>query len=152
VFRTLGSRTLELIVSPEEIVGAMMREDAFSRWLGIEILELSQGYCRLSATVTAEMLNGFAIAHGGISYSLADSALAFAANSRGEKAVSVETAISHTRGVQAGQKLTAEAKELHNSQRFGRYSVEIKDEQDRMVALFHGTVFRTGELWKENTR
>lgn len=124
-----------------------MREDAFSRWLGIEILELGEGFCTLTAEITQEMLNGFAIAHGGISYSLADSALAFAANSRGEKALSVETSISHTRGVREGQRLKAVATELQLGQRFGRYSVEVTDEENRMIALFRGTVFRTGEIW-----
>ena len=80
---------------PKEIVKQMIENDAFSKWLGLEILELSKGFCKLKMVVRKEMTNGFSIAHGGISYSLADSALAFAANSEGTHSLSIETSISH---------------------------------------------------------
>lgn len=63
----------------------MLNHDSFSNWLGIELVEISEGYCRLKMKVRQEMTNGFNIAHGGIAYSLADSALAFASNSHGKK-------------------------------------------------------------------
>ena len=69
----------------EKIVDKMYQNDAFSQWLGIEVVEVKDGYCKLNMTVRKEMLNGFQIAHGGIAYSLADSALAFASNSHGRK-------------------------------------------------------------------
>ena len=77
----------------KKVVDKMMDGDAFSRWLGIEVLEISEGFCKLQMKVRDEMTNGFAIAHGGIAYSLADSCLAFAANSYGIQDVSVETSI-----------------------------------------------------------
>lgn len=94
-----------------------------------------------------EMLNGFSIAHGGIAYALADSALAFAANGHGLKSISIETSISHTRQVAKDDILTATARELSLTNRFGIYEVRVEDESGRTVALFKGTVFRTGEKW-----
>ena len=85
-----------------KIVNAMYDQDAFSQWLGIEIIEVSEGNCQLKMTVKKEMLNGFKIAHGGIAYSLADSALAFAANTHGNKSLSLETSISHLEIVKKG--------------------------------------------------
>lgn len=129
------------------VVDRMYDNDAFSQWLGIERLEDGAGSSVLRLTVRAEMLNGFAIAHGGIAFALADSALAFAANGHGVKSVSVETSISHTRPVVDGDVLTATARELNLTARFGIYEVTIADGAGRTVALFKGTVFRTGEQW-----
>lgn len=81
--------------SPAEIVQLMLEKDSFSNWLGIEVLLIEENVCRLCCTIKSDMLNGFEIAHGGISYSLADSCLAFAANSCGYQCVSIETSIRH---------------------------------------------------------
>jgi acyl-CoA thioesterase len=129
------------------IIDKMMAGDAFSQWLGIERLEEGPGFCTLQMIVRAEMVNGFSIAHGGITFSLADSALAFAANSHGEKAVSVDTQISHLRPVQTGDVLLARATEVHRSRRFGVYDVVVTNQEDKKVALFKGHVFFTGEQW-----
>ena len=75
----------------QKVVNKMLSGDSFSNWLGIEIIEISKGYCKLKMRVREEMTNGFGIAHGGIAFSLADSALAFAANSDGIQSLSVET-------------------------------------------------------------
>ena len=129
------------------VVDAMMSGDAFSQWLQIERLEEGPGHCTLRMTVRDEMVNGFFIAHGGISYSLADSALAFASNGHGIKAVSIETSISHLRPVQAGDTLTAIATEDNLGRKTGIYRVEVLNQKGKLVALFKGTVFRGGELW-----
>lgn len=130
------------------VVDKMMEGDAFSQWLGIERQEERPGYCRLQMRVRDEMLNGFYIAHGGISYALADSALAFASNGHGTKAVSIETSISHVKPVRSGDILIAEATEAHVSKRTGVYHVRVwRAEDGKLVALFKGTVFRTGESW-----
>lgn len=135
--------------SPEEIVNIlMMKNDAFSQWLGIQVLEIKKGYCKLQMQVRKEMLNGFHIAHGGISYSLADSALAFASNSHGYKAVSVETSISHTEQVKEGDIIRAETEELHRSDKIAVYQVKVYSMPDkRTVALFKGTVYITSREW-----
>ena len=98
-------------------------------------------------TVRDEMTNGFNIAHGGISYSLADSALAFAANSDGVQSLSVETTISHTKKVISGDRLTAETKEISKSEKNAIYSINITNQDDIIVAHFKGTVYRTKKKW-----
>ena len=131
----------------KKVVDKMYDNDAFSQWLGIEILEISEGFCKLKMTIRKEMLNGFQIAHGGIAYSLADSALAFASNSHGRKSLSVETSISHTISVNEGDILMAETNEVSLSQKIGIYLINIKNQNEQEVALFKGTVYRTSKEW-----
>lgn len=138
------------MLTAKGIVQKMMENDAFSRWLGIRILDVSEGFCRLSMTVRKEMLNGFSIAHGGITYSLADSALAFASNSFGRKALSIETSIHHLEKVEEHDVLTAECRLEYQSEKFGHYSVKIfveKKESQNQVAFFKGIVYRTTQHW-----
>lgn len=129
------------------VVDKMYHGDAFSQWLGIERLEEKIGYSKLRMTVREEMTNGFKIAHGGITYSLADSALAFASNSHGRQSVSIETSISHTKAVHIGDVLTAEAIELNLSNATGIYDIKVTNQNDETVALFKGTVYRTKKEW-----
>jgi acyl-CoA thioesterase len=131
----------------EKVVHMMFDNDWFSQWLGIEILEINPGSCKLQMTVRKEMLNGFAIAHGGITYSLADSAFAFACNSHGRKSVSVETSVSHTLSLKEGDVITAVASELHVSNKIGIYQIDITNQEGKIVALFKGTCYRTSKDW-----
>lgn len=132
----------------EEIIrNKMYANDEFSKWLGIEILKIGEGSCELKMRVRAEMTNGFKIAHGGITYSLADSALAFASNSHGKMAVSVETSISHTQKVMEGDILTAVAQEQHRSDKIAVYQITVTNQENKIVALFKGTVYRTQKDW-----
>ncbi len=132
---------------PEKIVSKMYDSDWFSQWLGIERLEVKQGKCVLRMTIRKEMLNGFAIAHGGITYSLADSALAFASNSHGRMSVSVETSISHTESLKEGDVITATAEEMSLSNKVGVYHITVINQHNKVVALFKGTVYRTSKEW-----
>ena len=132
--------------SPTHIVDQMMAHDAFSQWLGIEVLEVAPGGCVLRMTVRPDMVNGFGVAHGGISFSFADSALAFASNSHGKHALSIETSISHVAPIQPGDVLIATAIELQNGTRLARYSVSVTHDQ-QTVALSHGTVFKKDTSW-----
>lgn len=134
-------------MTARQVVDKMYNGDAFSQWLGIERLAEGTGYSKLRMTLREEMTNGFKIAHGGITYSLADSALAFASNSHGIQAVSIETSISHTKPVQVGDVITAEAKELNLTRRVGIYDIRLTNQNDEVVALFEGTVYRTGKEW-----
>ena len=136
-------------ITGKDVVDKMMSADWFSQWLGIEVIQVGKGTCRLRMKVRKEMLNGFAIAHGGITYSLADSALAFASNSHGRKAVSVETNISHTVAVKEGDELTAEAEEVSLSDKIGVYHISVHNQHDKIVALFKGTVYRTSRNWEK---
>ena len=131
----------------EKVAKEMMGADAFSKWLGIEVLEITAGFCKLQMKVRDEMTNGFDIAHGGIAYSLADSCLAFAANSNGIQAVSIETSISHTQKVISGDVLTATAKEINKSTKTGLYYITITNQNNIEVAHFKGTVYRTKKEW-----
>tara|TARA_B100001765_G_C19309533_1_gene252464 strand:+ start:66 stop:488 length:423 start_codon:yes stop_codon:yes gene_type:complete len=131
----------------QKIVNKMFDKDAFSQWLGIEIIEVKDGYCELKMTVRKEMLNGFQITHGGIAYSLADSALAFASNSHGRKSLSVETSISHTVSVKKDDVLIAMTEELSLSDNIGVYLISITNQKKQEVAHFKGTVYRTSKEW-----
>jgi acyl-CoA thioesterase len=132
-----------------KVVSKMYDSDWFSQWLGIERLEIASGKCVLRMTVRKEMLNGFGIAHGGITYSLADSALAFASNGHGRMAVSVETSISHTAQLFEDDVITATAEEMNLSNKIGVYQITVRNQKNETVALFKGTVYRTSKNWFE---
>lgn len=132
---------------PKRVVDRMFDQDWFSQWLGIERVEVAAGRCVLRMTIRREMLNGFGIAHGGITYSLADSALAFASNSHGRMSVSVETSISHTEQLKEGDVITATAEEMSLSNKIAIYHVTVTNQENETVALFKGTVYRTGKEW-----
>ena len=129
----------------------MINGDAFSQWLGIEILELSEGVCKLKMTVRDEMTNGFNIAHGGISYSLADSALAFAANTYGTHALSIETEYC-IKKVMNGDVLTAYTKEVSKNEKTVNYDVSITNQKNIEVAVFKGTAYKTDKKWFSNKK
>lgn len=136
------------MLQPKDIVDKMMANDFFSQWLGIEIISISEGFCKLSLKVRKDMLNGFGIAHGGITYCMADSALAFASNSYGKQCVSIETSISHTAKVSEGDILTASVRELHRGNKIAVYEVSIENQHQKNVGLFKGTVFNTEKSWE----
>ncbi|MDE3213878.1 MAG: hydroxyphenylacetyl-CoA thioesterase PaaI [Bacteroidota bacterium] len=129
--------------TPRQIIDHLLSKDLFSQWLGIEILEIREGYSRISMTVRPEMLNGFGISHGGIAFSLADSAFAFACNSRNNLSVALDTSINFTKPTYPGDVLTAEATELHNGNSTGLYQISITNQRGHLVAAFKGTCFRT---------
>ena len=131
----------------QKIVDQMMTEDAFSQWLGIEVLEVSDGFAKIKMNVREEMVNGHGIAHGGISFSLADSAFAFASNSHGQKAVSIETSINHIKPLFVGDEIVATARKENISKSLGQYIVRVH-RKDELVGLFKGVVFRKQEEWK----
>lgn len=132
----------------EAIPHKMLSLDAFSQWLGIEILEVELGRCKVAMTVRKEMLNSMAKAHGGISYSLADTAFGFAANTHGKYAVSIETSINHIEALEEGDYLTAESVIEKVNNKVGFNVIEVK-RGDELVALFKGVVYRTTKDWEE---
>ena len=134
--------------NPKDIVEAMLKNDHFSKWLKVDLIEISIGKCKLGLTVTQLMLNGFNIAHGGISYSLADSCLAFAANSYGFKCVSIETSIEHKIKVTQNEYLIAEAKEIKRDKKIARYDVHVTNIENQLVAYFKGTVHISTKKWE----
>ena len=129
--------------TPEQVVSHMMENDLFSKWLGIEVLEIKEGYSKIKMTVRTEMINGFGIVHGGIAFSLADSAFAFACNNRNVLSVALDTSINFLKPVHVGDILTAEANELHHGKSTGLYQINIVNQNDHLVAVFKGMCFRT---------
>lgn len=133
----------------------MLSQDAYSQWLGIEILECEIGRCKVAMTVRKEMLNSMFKAHGGITYSLADTAFGFAANTHGKFSVSIETSINHIEAVSEGDYLTAESviEKVNNKLGFNiievRRKSKVENQKDELVALFKGVVYRTNKEWEE---
>ena len=135
----------------QDVVLSMMREDLFSKWLGIEIIEIKPRFAKIRMVIRDEMVNGFGVCHGGIPFSLADSALAFASNTHGKVTVSIGNTITYPKAIAVGDTLTATADEESSSNRLGFYRVEVKrDDDDTIVALFKGTVYRTQKSHLEN--
>ena len=130
----------------EKIVSKMMKDDRFSQWLGLEVRKIVPGFVKLHLTVRPEMVNGFSVTHGGIAFSMADSALAFASNSYGRVALALENNITYFRKVLAGDRLTATTEELHLGKTIGSYSIKVSNQKDQDIAYFKGTVFRTKKL------
>lgn len=129
----------------EQVVVQMMKADLFSQWLGIEVIEIKEGYSKIKMLVRDEMINGFGVVHGGIAFSLSDSAFAFACNNRNNLSMALDTSINLTKTIKPGDVLTAEANELHNGKSTGLYVITVTNQLNQQVALFKGTCFRTGK-------
>ncbi len=129
----------------KSVVTKMVRDDLFSQWLGIKVLDVKEGYSKIKMTLRNEMINGFGVIHGGIAFSLADSAFAFACNSRNNLSMALDTSITFTKATKPNDVLTAEAKEIHNGKSTGLYIITITNQNGEQVALFKGTCFRTGK-------
>lgn len=125
------------------VTARMLEHDAFSRWLGLEVTHIAPRAATCRMTVRAEMVNGFGVAHGGIVYSLADSAFAFACNTHGTVTVAVDNTITYPAAIRPGDVLTAEAREETHSNRLGYYRVVVTNQDAAVVAIFKGTAYRT---------
>ena len=129
------------------VVNKMISNDSFSKWLGIEIIELSEGFCKLQVKIRDDMTNGFKLAHGGISYSLADSALAFASNSYGFKSLTIESSINYFKKVYSGDILSAVTNEINKTEKIANYSIVVSNQNNEEIASFNGKVHRTKQQW-----
>ena len=129
------------------IVQQMMDGDAMSQWLGIEVLESGPGVCTCRMTVREEMVNGFGIAHGAITYALADSTLAFAVNAQGQHAVSVTSTIQHLAAVKVGDVLTARAIPRADGGRIAHVDVEVTNQRGDRVAWLTATGYKRSSSW-----
>ncbi len=129
--------------SARAVVDRLMAHDAFSRWLGVEVLEVGVKRAVIRMTVRDEMVNGFGTAHGGIVYAFADSAFAFATNSDGQISVAVDCTISYPTAVRPGDVLTATGIEQSSTRKLGFCEVTIRNQRDEVVGHFRGTIYRT---------
>ena len=132
-------------MTPQEVFEIMIKRDRFSAWMGLQIDEVGLGSCKLHFTVKEEMLNGFENIHGGVIFSAADSAFAFACNSHGIITVALDVSITFTRPAKAGDILFIEAKEIHLGNKTGLYDIRTTNEAGELVAQFKGTAYRTGK-------
>lgn len=130
---------------PYRIVMKMMEKDAFSRWMGVEVDDVREGYCKISCRISDEMVNGYEVTHGGILFSLADSALAFSAASYGRVSLAVDNSISFTRKSVSGEKISAISECASLSHKTGTFQVKVVNESDELLALMKATVYRTSE-------
>jgi len=128
-----------------QVVQHMMEHDLFSQWLGINMIEIKEGYSKITMTIRKEMINGLGIIHGGVAFSMADSAFAFACNNRNVLSVALDTSINFLKPVHVDDVLIAEAKELHNGKSTGLYHITITNQHNHVVAVFKGTCYRTNK-------
>ena len=136
------------MLSPDAIFHRMFDNDPFSQWMGMELVSVGSGACTLRMTVRQEMLNGFGVAHGGITFSLADSAFAFACNSHGRHAVSIHCTIEHVAPVRENDVLTATAKEENLGNSLSNYAIRVTKADGSPVAFFRGVAYRKQREWE----
>ena len=134
--------------TPAEILAHMLERDRFSQWLNLQIDTIGPGYCKLHYQINEQMLNGFGVVHGGVLFSAADSAFAFACNSYGPLTLALDVTISFTRPAHLGDILTVEAREIHLGNRTGIYDVHTTNAAGELIALFKGTAYRTSKAVK----
>ena len=123
----------------------IIADDLFSQWLGIELVAIKEGYSKILLRIRPEMINAIGMAHGGIVFSLADTALALACNGRNKASVTLESAINFIKPVHENDIISAETTEIHNGQSTGLYQITITNQAGSKVAVFKGTCFRTGK-------
>lgn len=129
------------------IVAQMMKADAMSQWLGIEVLESAPGTCQCRLHVREDMVNGFGIAHGAITYALADSTLAFAVNAQGRHAVSVTSTIQHLAPVLLGDVIESRSIMRSEGQRVVHVDVEVTNQRGERVAWLTATGYKRSTSW-----
>ncbi len=129
----------------DKLLAVMQEKDTFSKWLGVQVDEYREGYCKLHYTIRADMLNGFGIVHGGVVFSGADCAFAYACNSHGQLSVALDVHISFIRAAKEGDLLTVEASEIHTGNKTSFYNITTTDENGKIISVFKGTAYRTGK-------
>ncbi|WP_127561126.1 hydroxyphenylacetyl-CoA thioesterase PaaI [Nioella ostreopsis] len=129
---------------------AMWADDNASPWFGMEIVEVSEGHATLALTVEPHHANGHGICHGGVTFSLADSAFAFACNSRNQNTVAQTNTITYIAPGRVGDRLTAVAREISLTGRSGIYDVTVTNQDGTVIAEFRGNSRAIrGQLFEE---
>lgn len=119
--------------------------DAFSQWMGVELVDVKENYCLIKMPIKAEMINGLKTVHGGVTFSLADSALAFSSNTKGDAAVALNCYINFMKAVRLGDTLSAESILLNETRKTAVYEISVKNQEDELMASFRGTVYKIGK-------
>ena len=123
----------------------MSQHDRFARRLGMPLEQTALGFCKVGMTVTGDMLNAVGLTHGGVTFGLADFAFAVASNSHGKVAVALSAQINYPAASREGDRLTAIAVEDNKSGRTGLYTIEVRRQDNDLVGLFTGTVYRRSD-------
>ena len=129
----------------ENNIRALAHVDPFSSWLQVQLLKIEPGYSRISMVVREEMMNGFGIAHGGVTFAMADTAFGYASNGEGSITVALDVSISFPNPAHIGDVLIAEARRLSETRKTGLYLVEVTNQHQQLIALFKGTCYKTGK-------
>lgn len=132
-------------MTPNQVVDYMLAQDYFSQWMGIKIVEIKENYCLLEMPIRKEMLNGLKTVHGGITFSFADSALAFSSNNSGDAAVALNCIINFTKAGKEGDVFRAESKLVNDTRKTAVYDIAITNQNEELVAKFVGTVYKIGK-------
>ncbi|MGN6435444.1 MAG: hydroxyphenylacetyl-CoA thioesterase PaaI [Agriterribacter sp.] len=128
--------------APQTDWDALKANDRFGSWLGIECIKLQAGYCKLQMTVREEMVNPLGITHGGVVFSLADTAFGYACNTGEKQSVALDVSISFIKVSRPGDVLIAETQQVHNGKTTGLYLITVTNQRNETVALFKGTCFK----------
>jgi len=126
----------------ERSAAVLYERDRASQMLGISITAVRPGFAQLTMTVREDMVNGHGVCHGGLIFTLADSAFAFACNSHNEATVAAAGAIDFLAPARAGDELTAEAHETWRTRRNGLYEIVVFNRRGERIALFRGRSYR----------
>ena len=129
-------------MTPLETAQYMLDQDEFSKWMGIKLIEVREKYCLIEMPVKKEMINGLKTVHGGVTFSLADSALAFSSNNTNEASVALNCMINFTKAVKLGDTLIAESVLISDTRKTGVYDISIMNQHKVLVATFRGTVYK----------
>lgn len=131
--------------NPHKIISHLLKSDPFSQWMGVTIEDAGEGFCKISCPIKKEMLNGFSVTHGGIVFSLADTALAFSAATYGEVSLAIDNSISFTKKSATGDQLTATSNCLNITRKTGLFEIKVTNSDEELIAVMKGTVYRTGK-------
>ena len=129
-------------MTPLETAQYMLDQDEFSKWMGIKLIEVREKYCLIEMPVKKEMINGLKTVHGGVTFSLADSALAFSSNNTNEASVALNCMINFTKAVKLGDTLIAESVLISDTRKTGVYDISITNQHKLLMATFRGTVYK----------
>lgn len=133
------------------VLEKMLEQDTFGKWLNPTIKKIDAGYCLMTLSVRPEFLNGVGTVHGGIVFGIADTAFAYASNSHNRVAVALDVSISYPNAGQPNDLFTIEAKEIYLGGRTAIYQVTVTNQQNLLLGIFQGTVFRTAKKYFEES-
>lgn len=129
-------------MTPTETANYILSQDFFSQWMGVKLIEIRENYCLIEMPIRQEMINGLKTVHGGVTFSFAESALAFSSNNTGNVAVALNCMINFTKAVKMGDTLIAESILMADTRKTAVYDITITNQHKIVVASFRGTVYK----------